>query len=274
MGFAILCRPIATFFPFFAALLLLLLSKVSTLKIVKRILIYFAFLLVILSPWIVRNHIVFGRPFISTIGYSCFPERAARYHSMGNKGVSLYEATDEKIKACFDGDPAKEPVRFAKFRAEQGFQVMKEHPYLTIHGAFRTALFMLLRPMRSAIDIQLGLSEKGNTLFLWGKDTYKQSIVARFLKGTSRLTIILVFFQIVMLVFLWSSFIYAIGASLFRREYLIFWVLTLIILYSCITATEESRFRVPIVPFLATGSAAGIRYAFSRFKNISTKWRE
>ncbi len=127
---------------------------------------------------------------------------------------------------------------------------------------------MLFKPLRSTIDLQLGLSKKGTSLMDWSEKN-SSSRISRLLRSTSGLTITLVFIQLILIVLLWVSGISGVIISIVKKEYLISSIILLLIAYFCIMSggpEAYARFRVPIVPFLAIAASVGMIEAFERLK--------
>ncbi|MFH1573120.1 MAG: glycosyltransferase family 39 protein, partial [Acidobacteriota bacterium] len=68
LGLAVLCRPVAVFFPAVLLVVHLAVSRARWRSRIGAAALYLAVFLLTLSPWVVRNYLIFGRPFLSTIG--------------------------------------------------------------------------------------------------------------------------------------------------------------------------------------------------------------
>lgn len=113
-----------------------------------------------------------------------------------------------------------------------------EHPWIYLSNSLRAALPLLFAPLRSSIDLQLGLSERGSSLLYWGQ-TAGRGLIPLLLENTSGPTLVLVL--VVGIYFLVVS-----------------------------TGPEAyARFRVPLMPFLA--ALAGWGAAILRYRDRREK---
>ena len=100
-----------------------------------------------------------------------------------------------------------EPIKYKKFEAKLGTSIILENLPTYFRNHILSTFNMLFKPLRSTIDLQLGLSEKGNSLMDWSEKN-NSSPMSKLLKSTSTLTIALVFLQLNSIVLLWLSVIY------------------------------------------------------------------
>ncbi|MCH7754210.1 glycosyltransferase family 39 protein [candidate division KSB1 bacterium] len=271
MGLSILCRPISAFLPLFIVLLFFIFSKRPKIYLLKRASLYLTLCFVVVSPWLVRNQFVFGTPILTTMGYNnILHYRAAGVYAV-KQGIPLSESQDllgKKVKSEFQGDKELEPIKYKKFEAEIGTSIILESLPTYIRNHIRSIFNMLFKPLRSTIDLQLGLSEKGTSLMTWGEKN-SSSPMSGLLRSTSGLTIALVFLQLISIVLLWLSVIYGLIISFVKKEQLISSIILLLILYFCIMSggpEAYARFRVPLIPFLAIAAGVGMIEAFERLK--------
>ena len=66
-----------------------------------------------------------------------------------------------------------------------------EHPWIYLSNSLRAALPLLFAPLRSSIDLQLGLLERGSSLLYWGQ-TPGRGLIPLLLQNTSGPTLGLV----------------------------------------------------------------------------------
>lgn len=271
MGLCVLCRPIAIFLPAFIIIVFFLSRNLTRSRMLLGTTLYLTCCFLSTSPWLIRNHLVFGSKFISTIRHTdVLYNRAAGIHAI-TEGTSLPEAQGTlrgKAISTFQGDIEKEPIEYKKFEARMGASIILSHPAIYIRNHILSVFNMLFKPIRSAIDLQLGFSKSGTTLTIWG-EKYNSSLYSRLLQKTSMFTIIVVIIQILMLIILWISFIYGIARLLAKKEYFGFSIIVLLIAYFCIMSggpEAYARFRVPILPFLSVAAAVGIANVHDRLK--------
>ncbi|MGQ0828253.1 MAG: ArnT family glycosyltransferase [Bacteroidota bacterium] len=266
LGLTILCRPIAFFIPFLFAGFVVFKQRKNISALLKQLLLLFGFVLLVISPWLIRNKIVYDHYFLSVI----------REHNMLNyKGASIYAERYNyslakaqstlrwKTYREFKGDAHKQPYEYGKYIEKEGMKLIFEYPAIFIkHHMIGIANFFL-RPARSYIDIQLGH---------WGKgyDTIpKDYPVFKYLfEHNSRLTVVLVFFQLFILLL---AYFFCIAGVLYMKKNHLFGFLLLLVLTILafanfnMPAVTESRFRVPVWPLITVMSACGIYYVKENF---------
>lgn len=272
MGLAMLCRPIALFLPFFITVLIFLFSKQTKIYIFRRAILYFIFCFLVVFPWLIRNQIVFGSPFLSTIGsYNLLYCRAGSIYAV-KEGITLSEASmilNEKVKSAFHGNIEEDPIRYKNLEAKVATSIILAHPFIYMRNVIVSVINMLFKPSRGTIELQLGFTKKQISLIPWGEKG-GLSLLARLLQQTSLFTVILVIIQLFMLAILWILFSYGMTVSLLKKEYLVFWIIALVMTYFCLVSAGPeayARFRVPIVPFLAIGSGIGLANVYERLKS-------
>ena len=271
MGLSILCRPISVFLPLFILFLFFIFPKRPKIYLLKRASLYLTLCFVVVSPWLVRNQFVFGTPILTTMGYNnILHYRAAGVYAF-KQGIPLSESQDllsKKVKSEFQGDKELEPIKYKKFEAKIGTSIILENLPTYIRNHILSTFNMLFKPLRSTIDLQLGLSEKGTSLMTWGEKN-NSSPISGLLRSTSGFTIALVFLQLILIVLLWLSVIYGLIISFVKKEQLISIIILLLIVYFCIMSggpEAYARFRVPLIPFLAIAASVGIIEVFERLK--------
>lgn len=273
-GLSILCRPISAYFPFVTIAFIFLFSKMPKIYVFRRILLYLVICFIVIAPWLIRNKIVFGYPFLSTVSWHNFlTDRASGVYAV-MEGISFAEAEQillKRAESTFQGDTEKDYINYKRFEGKMGVSIVLDHPFIYVRNTVVSMFNILFKPIRSTIDLQLGFKEKGTTLTPWGKKG-ELSLLSRLLKMTSNFTIIFVVIQLLMLIILWASFAYGIVISFIKKDYLSFCIVTLIIAYFSIISAGPvayARHRVPILPFLAIGGGIGMAGAYERLKGIT-----
>ena len=206
---------------------------------------------------------MFGSPFLTTIGQRDLLEyRAAAVYAEVH-GVPLPESRRRLVadaRARFPGDPERDSVAFDRFELRQAAPLFAEHPGILLRNHAVAALGMLGRPLRSAIDLQLGLAERGTSLVAWGVPA-PGSLWTRLRQQTSGVTLGLVALQLALLAALWGGSGLAALAWVRRREWLPLAVVASVVLYCGLVVggpESHARFRVPLVPFLAASGGLGL----------------
>jgi len=262
LGLSILCRPISLFFPVVMVVLLLLFQSRNFKLFLIKIPLFLLAVIITLAPWLLRNQIVLGAPILSTISSTnMLHYRAAGVYAVKEK-VSFNEAQKELKKlaeSTFTGNRDEHPLDYKRHEAKLGAGIILDNPLYYIKNNISSAANLFLSPLRSTIDLQLGLANKATTLANWGKSK-EDTIFNRLLSTTSSFTLVMVLVQMITLAIVWLLAVAGMVAAFKHKNYLSFTLLLLTILYfGVITGGPEAyaRFRVPIIPFLALISGIG-----------------
>jgi 4-amino-4-deoxy-L-arabinose transferase-like glycosyltransferase len=264
-GASILCRPIGFFLPFLFSFFLLF----SIRNDLKRTFIHLgAFCIVTfvtISPWLIRNKITFDHYFLSVIReHNMQNYQAAAVYSKLH-GRSLPESQSIlrwKTFKEFKGDADKQPYEYARYIEGESIKIALENPGILAEHLVKQLLYFFVKPSRAYIDMQLGNWGAGyNTI---PKD---YPIFKYLFEHDSKLTIAIVFFQLLILLIIYIAMIFSVF-YLWRTEKMIFLLFVLIIFcFANLTlpSIAESRFRVPVMPYIAVLGAAGIYFVKERF---------
>ncbi|MBK7182151.1 MAG: glycosyltransferase family 39 protein [Bacteroidetes bacterium] len=271
-GFTILCRPIAFFIPLFFSAFLLYFFRKEKLKSISKIGILLLISVITISPWWIRNKNTFNHYFMSVIREHDMQnyQAAAIYGELNNKSLPESQSILRwKTFKAFKGDANKQPYEYARFIENDAMQIAFANPGILLkHHAIQFVHFFL-KPCRAYIDIQLGHWGSGyNTI---PKD---YPIFKYLFERNSKLTIIVVFFQLFVLLIMYLSIVF--GFIYFKQEknLLYFFVIGLLVFcFANLTLpyVTESRFRMPVVPYLAIISAAGIYFLKEKWKKSRAK---
>ncbi len=267
VGIAVLFRPIAVLLPLF--LVPFLLSKNAGInRNLKFACIFLACFLITLSPWLVRNRMAFGKTFLSTISNTnILYYRAAGVYA-ANHGISFNQAQETlREKARLQTAGKECPVEISKAEGKMGREIILKNPSLYLKNHAASALYMLLAPIRSNIDIQLGLSREGTSVGLWNANSVSDRL-RKFSETTSRFTLGAVIYQAAATLFLLAATV--VGAvSMFQKSRGLFLFPAAVIFYFCLLSGGPevyARFRVPVVPYMAVYSAFGIAAITNKLK--------
>jgi 4-amino-4-deoxy-L-arabinose transferase-like glycosyltransferase len=287
LGLAILCRPIAVLLPLFLIPCFFLFHKhkvyrsdgsgiphKSFLFSLKRTLFFICVIFLVLSPWLIRNQLVFGTPFISSIGYyNLLYWRAAGVIAV-KKNVPRPAVKDSlmlQVQTDFPGDAQKDPITLRKYEGKKGITIILQDVPTYIRNHTISVCNMLFRPIRSTLDLQLGYDKNGTKMTEWGED-YRGSILVRFFAITSPVTVMIVAIQLPLLLLLWLSFWVGIKTLLSQKKRPAAYLILSLTLYFCIMSGGPeawARFRVPILPFVAIAAAVGLQQFTRVFKGDS-----
>jgi hypothetical protein len=253
--------PIAAYLPAVIALFLIFFLPYRKKNLTAGA-VYLAGCLLIVSPWLIRNKIVFNSAFLSTISSkNMLYYRAAGVLSVKH-GISLpesqsilFEDVDSRI-----ADRDFDPVKRAGYERMLGKRIILENPGIYAVNHFTSSAAMLLSPMRSSLDLQLGLASTGSTLDVWrGRNIL--SVFQKLRESTSGFTFYMVIFQMVMTLIVSALMLTALVSALLRKASFLYSIPFIIIAYFFLLSggpEAYARFRVPIVPFIATVSGLGI----------------
>lgn len=267
-GLTILCRPIAFFVPFFLSFFIFYTFRKEKLIAFLKISLFLIIALLTVSPWLIRNKNTFNHYFLSVIREHDMQnyQAAAIYSEINNR--SLAESQNIlrwKTFRQFKGDANKQPYEYARFIEDDAIKIALSHPKILLQHHATQLLHFFLKPCRSYIDLQLGHWGIGyNTI---PKD---YPIFKYLFEHNSKLTISLVIFQLLVLLIIYLSIIF--GVIYFKQKKDLFYFLLLgLLIFGFANLTlphvTESRFRVPIMPYIAILSATGIYFLKEKFKN-------
>ncbi len=273
LGLSILCRPIAVFLPLFIFGAYWFYCRKEGRRVVWRAMGYLTVSLLVILPWIVRNEIHFGTPFLGTTGYrNMWGYRAAGVYAVRDN-VSLQEG-QQRILEDFNrehGTPFQaDHPKSMKALSDFAVSTILAHPLLYAYIHLRGDFHMLFKPLRSTLDQQLGIA-KGDAVDLTALGTESSaSILVRLRAATSTFTLVLVTIQLVLLVCLYAATAVGIADSFFRKDELFLLMFFLYIGYFCLLSggpEANARFRVPIMPLLAVAAGMGTTAATRYVRN-------
>lgn len=271
-GLAILCRPIGFFIPIFLSVFLFYFLRKQLMFAFSRTFIFLLIVFLTITPWLIRNKVAFNHYFLSVIREHDMQnyQAAAIYAELNN--VSLPKAQSDlrwKTFKTFNGDANKQPFEYAQFIEHDAMQIAWANPKLLLKNHAIQTLHFFLKPCRAYIDIQLGNWGIGyNTI---PKD---YPIFKYLFEHNSKLTISIVFFQLAVLLLIYLTAFF--GFVYFKQEKLLFHFLLIGLLVFCFSNltlpyVTESRFRIPIMPYLTIISASGIYWIKEKLKQKFSK---
>ncbi len=258
-GLTILCRPIGFFLPVFFSAFLLIKFWSEKKKAFINIILFSIITIIMISPWLLRNKSTFGHYFMSVIREHDMQnyQAAAVYGEVHHKSLPEAQSTLRwKTFKSFPGDANKQPYEYARYIENDAMDFVFEHPGILIKHHAEQFMHFFLKPCRAYIDIQLGNWGAGyNTI------PKNYPIFKYLFEHNSKLTISIVFFQLGMLLVMYLACLFSF--FYFKQEKQLFYFLLSALLVLCfanltLPYVTESRFRVPMVPYLSMIAAAGI----------------
>jgi len=287
-GLTILCRPIAFFIPFFFSMFLLYVNRrkntTHTLNNTdsyqdnretfkkNRFLKILSFLFIVLftiSPWLIRNKITFNHFFMSVIREHDMQnyQAAAVYGEINNRSLAKSQSILRwKTFKAFKGDADKQPYEYARFIEQDAMELVFSNPTILLKHHAIQFMHFFLKPCRAYIDIQLGNWGSGyNTI---PKD---YPIFKYLFEHNSKLTISIVLLQLLMLLIMYIASV--LGFLYFKKEKMLFYFCLLALLVLCfanltLPFVTESRFRMPVVPYIDIIAAAGVYVVKEKIQKI------
>jgi len=266
-GLLMLCRPISFFIPFFLAAFILYTLRNQKLKAFASTILLFSITFITISPWLIRNKITFDHYFLSVIReHDMQNYQAATIYSELNN-ISLAEAQSKlrwKTYNTFGKEAQTKPYEYARYIEDDALEIMFSNPKILLKHHVIQFVHFFIKPCRSYIDIQLGNWGQGYDIVPKNISTFDYLFT-----HNSELTILIVFFQLFLST---CSYIMAVvGFFYFKKEKQLFYFLLLAGIIFCfanltLPHVTESRFRVPVVPYISIIGASGIYLLKERWK--------
>jgi hypothetical protein len=271
MGMSILCRPIALYFP----VIILIVLAFMHYKDMKRLLISCGIFLIvasaIIAPWYFRNYVLTGKPILSTINnYNLLFYNAASLEAeLTDKSLDDQQEIyrDRVQSAIGELKIAKTERTLDDIYSDMAKRIILEHPirYIFIHLKYDIRNF--LPGMSAALEILAPLDNGSRD----GAETLrKEGFSATFSSyfGDDRINL---FILAPFIIFLFISYIADFIGTLVlvkQRSWFVFGVLLLPIAYYLLIpgAPSNSRFRVPVMPYMSILAGVGIISTISWIK--------
>jgi len=280
LGFTTLIRPISQFLPFvFLLYLVAVFYKTQSFKIFLKasVLFIFGFLLMI-SPWMTRNYIIFGSPAVSSIsGYNLFMYNVSTYFAY-KKNMDFSEVRDQMLEESGFNNNRSELKEF-KTSQELGKAAMKyikEDPFgYAAYHLFKTLPFFLTDNFASIEKIYFGGTSRLDHVNISGmiirgqikelgsiiKDEFKAADIGFFSK----------LFSVLFWSFIMFMSFFTIGKELyFKNKEKILFVLfcgALIAYFAVLTGpVANERYRLPVEPFMFILASVGIFFIIEKTK--------
>ena len=272
LGIATLTRPITQYFVVIPVVFLILKNRRLPKKSFVSAGIFVLFFLSVLSPWFIRNYVLFNRVFLSSIGdYHTFVSYVGPWQSY-RENISRMEGA-ERIKKYVEekyGAMAMYDIEKSRALAKDAKEKILEAPlsYTLFHLSSVPIFFLnndIILGLRNAFKISLPdvfVAEK----VLTGNFSAIFDIVRKFNPA-----VLFLFFGSYALIFL-KSFL-GIGAAVYlsrKGDLKAFFCLATIFYFALIVGFEgQARFRLPIESFLLFFLVAGIYFGYNFFKSKS-----
>ncbi len=267
MGLAILCRPIAVFFPALLAVTLLIPPRRHMAAVARQILAFAAVALLVVSPWIWHNARGIGMRTLSTISavnllfyYAAVVEADVRGVPDEQVRSELNRRVENKLREL--GQTNTEANRTRVYTA-LALPIVKAHPVRFVALNLKADLRGLLPDVATPGEIVGVTTGNKGTLAVLKREGVRAA-TAHFFRGqTWFICVILPFVALLML-----TYVAAIGgvATLARaRDWYALAILLFPIAYYLVLpgAASSARFKMPTLPYLSLLAGVGLHAAWS-----------
>lgn len=267
LGLATLCRPVSIYFFIFLIGIFFIHFRKTLRKGILRYVLLALFFLLVVTPWIVRNHIVSGNFLLSSQ-----QEEVLRWHipSLINRLQTLKAAPPYHMESVPDSNSNASDIS----DENQGISIIKDIMNSVLLDAKRyiiNVLFFFIIPSGNPFPHVLGFQyhkwERGDLRSrpLWVVKTAMQKISGGHL--------FFIFFSVVYFGFLNATMCFGIYKAIREKKITVVILFISIIAYFAIatSAAFHGRFRVPIMPYIILLSSYSIIRLQERFRGFSLR---
>jgi len=275
LGLSMYFRPVANYLFIFVAGAIILQTQHSWFKKVSRVLWFVFFLVLTLSPWLIRNYKIHNHFGLTTNGgYNLLYIFAG---SIYNNQFQMHPDSTEKMlkRKMYEsgGEQIKNPFVLDQNEKSVAFELIKEEPVKFFQNYFSGCLNIYTSLSSYQISSILGLEGS----YVLSRNFYGVSQLSQvdyFLEERKTEVIII---STTVLIFLAFSYLLMI-LGMFKlikdaryKEFIL--MFGMIIYFTMIVGTLGSgaRFKLPISPFLFMFSAVGIVYVYDKWKGEKQK---
>lgn len=270
---AMLCRPVATIT--FIIILLVLFFSARQLKAgMKKAAVWCITVLLILSPWLARNKIVFDSFFLSTISSHLLHNYHAASIISEKNAIPFHDAQlalREDAYKTFKRNVMTEADEYAGYCRARAVKIIIDNKSVFIKQHLFGVISLSFKPVRGYIDNMLGYTKGYQSAspseFPATSKTYR--IVKEL---SSKLSFGLLIVQIFFIVIIYAGLLRGIVWWWKKNDRTILIMLLLIIAYFLNTTVppfNEARFRVPVMPVIAIISSCGLNIFIGYLKRLS-----
>lgn len=259
---AILCRPVAAI-TFVIILLVLLFSESSSRERIKKAAVWCITVFLILSPWLVRNKMVFDSFFLSTISSHLLHNYHAASIISEKRSIPFHDAQRglrEGTYNAYKGNVMEEADEYADFCRARAVKIISDNKFIFIKQHVFGVVSLSFKPVRGYIDNMLGYTRGYQSASPSEfPATAKSYRIAKELSST--LSFVLMVVQIIFMLTIYAGVLRGIAWWWKRNNRAVLIMLLLIILYFLNTTVppfNEARFRVPVMPVIAIISSCGL----------------
>jgi 4-amino-4-deoxy-L-arabinose transferase-like glycosyltransferase len=277
IAIATLIRPITIYLPILLILFLLIYFKGKIKYAFKLVLIFLVIFILTLSPWMIRNAIIFGSYSLSSSSTKSLIEMYVPPFEM-EKRNQPYETVTSSLMNEADSLMLKDgynPYKMDEFQKSPywkkvALKHIAENPILFLkHYAIGTIHYFVNLGTRGYSDM-LNLEVKTKDFDIKGKPNPLETIKLWFAKKSLTEILIGIFISLFLLVS-YSGLLAGLimGWKKYNKAYLV--LCLLMVFYFVLTTGPQGleRYRLPSIPFYLTFTSLGIIYIIDRFKSKS-----
>jgi len=263
MGLSILCRPIALYFPIIILIFLAFLHSNELKDLLVSCGIFLIIVSAVLAPWYLRSYVITGKPILSTIANInlLFYNAASLEADMAKRGLDQQqELYNNKVQAVLkEMNIPKTESNLDTVYSDMAKEIILEHPvqYFIIHLKYDIRNF--LPGMAGALEI-LAPSDKGGregAEILRREGLY--SVFSKYF-GDRWINLLILAPFIAILGIIYFADLIGIIVLVNQRKWFILGILLLPIAYFLLIpgAPSNSRFRVPVMPYMSILAGIGV----------------
>lgn len=271
LGAATLCRPVALYSPIFLIVAFLVQYKANVSLGLKRFTIVVICFLLVIVPWVIRNHYFFGVPQLTAIqGYNLLFWNTPYLRSR-LEGITWLEAQRE-IRREVENELERQvlnPLEAATYYQDKAVKEILQHPYdyAVVHfGGILSLLFnsnvrLALGPFGMAGE-ETGAFAALRAGGMAGAFKAFRELAERFpkLARSEQLVLTLVLLDIGILVMIYLAALYSLWLNMRDGNWIAIVSLGTAVIYLALVAGPigDVRFRMPMMPFIYLSAAHGL----------------
>ena len=261
IGVSMLFRPIALYLPL-ALVVLVLCHKGGFQNLWRPALITLAIPYMLISPWVMRNNAVFGKPFVSTVSdinllfHTGSNIRAIKENRSLSKVQEEYHAISG---SQYDWQDPGATVKWDEFARREAVGIIASNPVIFAQNYSGSFFYFFTKPLRSYIDVQLGYVSGYGSIASVTQDRF-HSLISKAVSNTSKLTLVLVVVQLLMMVLVTTCAFRAMVVMIRTHRTIVLLLVGVILYFAVISSLTEvdARMRVPVEPYLSLLAAFGL----------------
>jgi len=264
MGLATLCRPISLYFPVFLVPFLIFSGFFKRARLMRRIAngaFFTLIFLLTLSPWLIRNTIVSGFPYVSSMARMA-PLNNAAYLEQARSSRSLTEIRAElgkELENLVKGKNLSEAEE-VKVAQKLGLEKIMKHPVLYARVHLAGVFSILLEPGSSEFWRVLGREPRGFHILSTFLTRGPWGVVASVVRDKSLSQICYIAGAMVFLLAIYIALIVGVIGLTLKRKYSLVILFLAIMGYFVLTVGPlgNMRYRIPIMPYIILLAAYGL----------------